>query len=144
MRLEQTISGQARAYTATPADRMHTATGLGARSSNQQRGRSVYASCLWPTMQYWRFLEGARDFKARSTAKEHTNEIQSGGRDPGVSRPLCSRPLDMGKRCVAAFRHGAFFCLRCPQGHYFPILKTLSKRVCKRSCWRNMVCRRSG
>ena len=92
---------------ATPADRLHTATGLGARSSNQQRGRSVYASCLWPTMQYWGFLEGARDFKARSTAKEHTNEVQSGGRDPGVSRPLCGRPLDMGKRCVAAFCHGA-------------------------------------
>jgi len=60
---------------------------LGARSSNQQRGRGVYASCLWPTMQYWGFLEGAQDFKARSTAKEHTNEVQSGGRDPGVSRP---------------------------------------------------------
>jgi len=58
-------------------------------------------------MQYWGFLEGARDFKARSTAKEHANEIQSGSRDPGVSRPLCGRPLDMGKRCVAAFRHGA-------------------------------------
>jgi len=39
-------------------------------------------------MQYWGFLEGAGDFKARSTAKEHTNEIQSGGRDPGVSRPV--------------------------------------------------------
>jgi len=44
---------------ATPADRLHTATGLGARSSNQQRGRGVYASCLWPTMQCWGFLEGA-------------------------------------------------------------------------------------
>jgi len=33
-----------------------------------------------------------------STAKEHTNEVQSGGRHPGVSRPLCGRPLDMGKR----------------------------------------------
>jgi len=94
---------------ATPADRMHMATGLGARSSNQQRGRGVYASCLWPTMHYWGFLEGARDFKARSTAKEHTNEVQSGGRDPGVSRPLCGRPLDMGKRCVAAFRQCSFF-----------------------------------
>jgi len=95
------------AYMATPADRMHMATGLGARLSNQQRGRGVYASCLWPTMRYWGFLEGARDFKARSIAKKHTNEVQSGGRDPGVSRPLCGRPLDIGKRCVAAFRHGA-------------------------------------
>jgi len=51
-------------------------------------------------MQYWGFLEGAWDFKARSTAKEHTNEVESGGRDPGVSRPLCDRPFDMGKRCV--------------------------------------------
>jgi len=72
---------------ATPADRMHTATDLGARSSNQQRGRSVYASCLWPTIQYWGFLEGARDFKARSAATEHTNKVRSGGRDPSVSRP---------------------------------------------------------
>jgi len=38
---------------ATLADRMHTATDSGARSSNQQRGRGVYASCLWPTMQYF-------------------------------------------------------------------------------------------
>jgi len=95
------------AYMATPAHRLHTATGLGARWSNHQRGRGVYASCLWPTMQCWGFLEGARDFKARSTAKEHTNKVQSGGRDPGVSRPLCGRPLDVGNRCVAAFCHGA-------------------------------------
>jgi len=92
---------------ATPADRLHTATGLGARWSNQQRGRGVYALCLWPTMQCLGFFEGSRDSKTRSTAKEHTNEVQSGGGDPGVSRPLCSRPLDMGKHCVAAFRHGA-------------------------------------
>jgi len=31
---------------ATPADRMHTATGLGARSSNQQRDGGAYALCL--------------------------------------------------------------------------------------------------
>jgi len=46
--------------------------------------------CLWPTMQYWGFVEGARDFKARSAAKEHANaklEVRSGGRDPGISRP---------------------------------------------------------
>jgi len=35
----------------------------------------------------WGFLEGARDFKARSAAKEHTNDVRSGGRDPGVSGP---------------------------------------------------------
>ena len=75
------------AYMATPADRMHTATGSGARWSNQQCGRGVYAWCLWPTMQYWGFLEGARDFKASSSEKEHTNQVQSGSRDPGVSRP---------------------------------------------------------
>ena len=34
-------------------------------------------------------------------------KCKCGGRDPGVSRPLCSRALDMGKRCVATFRHGA-------------------------------------
>jgi len=94
---------------ATPADRLHTATGLGARWSNQQRGRGVYASCLWPTMQCWGFLEGARDFKARSTAKEHTNEVQSGGRDPGVSRPLRGRPFDVGKNFVCLTRTDCFF-----------------------------------
>ena len=31
---------------ATPADRMHTAPGLSARSSNQQRGRGVYEGKL--------------------------------------------------------------------------------------------------
>ena len=71
-------------------------------------------------MQYWGFIEGARDFKARSTAKEHTNEIQSGGRDPGVSRPLCGRPLDMGKRCVAAFRHGALNFFLTPLAEVIP------------------------
>jgi len=63
------------AYMATPADRLHIATGLGARWSKHQRGRGVYASCLWPTMQCWGFLEGSRDFKARSTTKEHTSEV---------------------------------------------------------------------
>jgi len=33
------------------------------------------------------FLKSTRDFKARSAAKEHTNEVRSGGRDPGVRRP---------------------------------------------------------
>jgi len=27
--------------------------------------------------------------------------VESGGRDPGVSRPLCGRPLDMGKNVVS-------------------------------------------
>ena len=95
--------GRRGAYMATPADRMHTAAGLSARSSNQQRGRGVYVSCLWPTMQYWGFLEGARDFKARNTAKEHTNEVQSGVRDPGVSRPgacLGQSPVASRQRCA--------------------------------------------
>ena len=34
--------------------------------------------------------------------------MESGGRDPDVSRPLCARPLDMGKRGVSAFRHAHF------------------------------------
>ena len=33
------------------------------------------------------FLKSTRDFKARSAAKEHTNEVRSGGRDPDVRRP---------------------------------------------------------
>jgi len=35
-------------------------------------------------------------------------------------------------------------CWRRPHGHYFLITKTLSKRLCTRYCWRNMVCQRSG
>jgi len=33
------------------------------------------------------FLKITRDFKARSAAKEYTNKVRSGGRDPGVRRP---------------------------------------------------------
>ena len=33
------------------------------------------------------FLKRTRDFKAPSAAKEHTNEVRGGGRDPGVKRP---------------------------------------------------------
>jgi len=33
------------------------------------------------------FLKGTRDFKAPSAAKEHTNEVRGGSRDPGVRRP---------------------------------------------------------
>jgi len=100
--LEQTTSGRARGLHGD-ASRSITATGFGARWNNQQRVRVVYALCLWPMMQCSGVLGGSRDFKARSTAKEHTNEVQSGGRDLGVSRP----PLDMGNCCVVAFRHGA-------------------------------------
>ena len=32
------------------------------------------------------FLKSTRDFKAPSAVKEHTNEVQGGGRDPGVRR----------------------------------------------------------
>jgi len=35
-------------------------------------------------------------------------------------------------------------CWNRPQGHYFSITKTSSKRLCTRYCWINMVCRRSG
>ena len=70
------------------------------------------------------FLEGARDFKARSTAKEHTSEVQNSCRDPGVSRQLCGRPLDMGKRCVAVFSHGA---LNWQETHFH---HTLGCRLC--------------
>ena len=38
--------GRRGSYMATPTDRMHTTTGFCARSSNQQRGRGVYSSCL--------------------------------------------------------------------------------------------------
>ena len=35
-------------------------------------------------------------------------------------------------------------CWRFPQGQCFFIAKTLSKRLCTRYCWTNMVCRRGG
>ena len=40
--------GRRGAYMATPADQLHTAAGLGARSSNQQRSRGVYTSNFKP------------------------------------------------------------------------------------------------
>jgi len=43
MRAPASEQGRRGAYMATPADRMHTATVLGARSSSQQRGRGAYA-----------------------------------------------------------------------------------------------------
>ena len=76
--------GRRGTYMATSADRMHTVTGLGARSSNQQGGRGVSESCLWPTMQYWGFLGGAREFKARNTAIKHTFFLGPGFRRPNL------------------------------------------------------------
>ena len=37
------------------------------------------------------FCKCARDLKALSAAKEHTNEERGGGRDPGVRRPVAGR-----------------------------------------------------
>jgi len=37
------------------------------------------------------FRKSTRDLKALSAAKEHTNEEQGGGRDPGVRRPGAGR-----------------------------------------------------
>jgi len=82
-----TTSGQARGLHGDAGRLNAHGYRFGACLSNQQRGRGAYASCLWPTMQYWGFLQGARDFKAHSAAKEHTNDVRSGGRDPGVSGP---------------------------------------------------------
>jgi len=33
------------------------------------------------------FRKSTRDLKAQSAVKEHSNEVQGGGRDPGVGRP---------------------------------------------------------
>jgi len=72
---------------ATPAYRMQTATGF--KFALEQP--AAWSWCLSVVLvthdTVWEFLEGARDFKARSAAKEHTNEVRSGGRDPGVSGP---------------------------------------------------------
>ena len=62
-------------------------------------------------MQYWGFLEGARDFKACSAAKEHTNEVQSGGRDLGV----IGHGAGLGQ---SRERSKSFVCL-----FYFPVYK---------------------
>ena len=37
------------------------------------------------------FRKCARDLKALSAAKEHTNEMRGGGHDPGVRRPGAGR-----------------------------------------------------
>ena len=62
-------------------------------------------------MQYWGFLEGARDFKTCSAAKEHTNEVQSGGRDLGV----IGHGAALGQ---SRARSKSFVCLFC-----FPVYK---------------------
>jgi len=60
---------------------MHAATVLGERSSR-------YGVVVVPTpADPMGFLKSTRDVKARSAAKEHTNEVRSGGRDPDVRRP---------------------------------------------------------
>jgi len=38
-----------------------------------------------------KFCKSTRDVKVLSAAKEHTNEVRGGGRDPGVRRPDAGR-----------------------------------------------------
>ena len=51
---------------------------------------------------------GCSDFKARSIAKERTNELQSGGRDPGVSRPDVSQALAVSAALAPSSAYYAF------------------------------------
>jgi hypothetical protein len=57
---------------------MHAATVLGERTSK-------YGVVVVPTpADPMGFLKSTRDVKARNAAKEHTNEVRSGGRGPGA------------------------------------------------------------
>ena len=59
------------------------------------------------------FRKCARDLKALSAAKEHTNEDRGGGRDPGVRRPGAGRSqLPARSKILRA----AIVALRFPQG----------------------------
>ena len=56
------------------------------------------------------FRKCARDLKALSAAKEHTNEDRAGGRDPGVRRPGAGRgQLPARSKIFRAAMHNLFF-----------------------------------
>jgi len=81
MRTPGSEQGRRGARMATPANRMHATTILGERSSK-------YCVVVVPTpTDPMGFLKSTRDVKTRSAAKEHTSEVRSGGRDPGVRSP---------------------------------------------------------
>ena len=81
MRAPGSEQGRRGASMGTPANRMHAATVLGERTSK-------YGVVVVPTpADPMGFLKSTRDVKARNAAKEHTNEVRSGGRGPGVRRP---------------------------------------------------------
>jgi len=73
--------GRRGASMGTPANRMHAATVLGQRTRK-------YGVVVVPTpADSVEFLKSTQDVKARNAAKEHTNEVRSGGRDPGDRWP---------------------------------------------------------
>jgi len=73
--------GRRRASRATPANRVHAATVLG-----DARAASSVVVVPTPTDPMV-FRKSTRDVKARSAAKESTNETRGGGGGLGVGRP---------------------------------------------------------
>jgi len=59
------------------------------------------------------FLKSTRNFKALSAAKEHTNEVRGGGRDPGVRRPGAGLGQSPARsKFFRAAMHFVFVCYR--------------------------------
>ena len=63
------------------------------------------------------FLKSTRNFKALSAAKEHTNEVRGGGRDPGVRRPGAGLGQSPARRKIfRAAMHTLVLCFLFPPG----------------------------
>ena len=71
-------------------------------------GRSAFVGPM-PTDPV-EFRKCARDLKALSAAKEHTNEVRGGGRDPGVKRPGAGLSLSPAR---SKFLRAAMLFLTC-------------------------------
>jgi len=99
----------------TPAKREAVIAGLASEGlalilGSTEAGRSAVVGPI-PTDPV-EFRKCARDLKALSAAKEHTNEERGGGRDPSVRRPGAGRDqLPARSNIFRAAMHVLFFVL---------------------------------
>ena len=77
------------AVIAGPASEVPASEGLALTLGSAEAGNSAVVGPT-PTDPV-EFRKRARDLKALSAAKEHTNEERGGGRDPGARRPGAGR-----------------------------------------------------
>jgi len=78
------------------------------------------------------FRKSTRDLKAQSAAKDHSNEVRGGGRDPGVRRAgagLGQSPARL-KFFRAAFETISFLCLIKIWYVRNPLSQSIRLRLC--------------